>query len=180
MEMIRVAALMILSAAISSAQPQGKPGAPISVCDAIRKRLVLNRRMVAVRGDLHPGGHGPFLEALSGCDYRLVTRGVDWPKRVFLTFPNNQSKDETVHVDFQVDDRVIRRAEDQIQRADPSDTVVATYVGLLVTFPDLDQRVNPGVPTWPRLGFGPVGLDAPVELVIKTIEDVVVSKHFPC
>ena len=52
----------------------------------------------------------------------------------------------------------------------------ATYVGFFITYSDLEKRVSPDIPRAPRLGFGPAGLGAPAQLVIKTIKDVAANQ----
>jgi len=151
----------------------------MSVCDVIAKRSGYDGQVIAVRGAVTAGGHGPYLVASNACSYELVTRGVVWPNIINLVLPNNQSPDLTVHAPFTLDWKAIRAADDYLVKAGYRagvDTETATYVGLFVTYPDLDKRVSPGVPGALRLGFGPGGLGAPAQLVIKTVEGVSITR----
>jgi hypothetical protein len=131
--------------------------------------------MVAVRAVVVPGGHGPYLTPLDECAYRLVTRGVVWPNIISLVCPNNQSPDVNDHAPFKLDRRAIEAEEAHVRTAGYElglDVEVATYVGLFETHLDLEKRVSPDIPGALRVGFGPAGLDAPAQLVIKTVKDV--------
>jgi hypothetical protein len=155
------------------------PAPTLSVCEAIMERSQHNGELVALRGEIAWGGHGNYMVAPATCSYRLVTKGLVWPNVINLRFPNNHSPDPFDHAPFTPDLRAIeatRRYLVKVAFADDVDIELATYVGLLVTFSDLDRRVSPGVPGAPKLGFGPVGLEAPVQLLIKTIENVSVIK----
>lgn len=150
-------------------------GAPsLTVCDAIAQRLEYTGSIVAIRAKVSPGGHGPYLEAVLPCRQEIVTRGVSWPNIVALDYP--KSSDETA---IALDTKAVRRAEDYLRRRayhPGTDVEIATYVGLLTTYPDLDTRVSPGIPGAIRLGFGPPGLGAPVQLIVQTIRDITVMK----
>jgi hypothetical protein len=159
--------------AILAVQSIEKQSPPLSVCELITRRSDYAGRMVVVRGEVKAGGHGQYLTA-SACEHRLATKGVVWPNIIYLTFPDNRSKEETFHADFQVDWRSVRLAEAQERRAafnSDTDQLLETLTGLFVTYRNLEERVTPGVL---RLGFGPVGLEAPAQLLIKSIRDVVV------
>jgi hypothetical protein len=146
------------------------------------RRTELSGSMVTVRGTVGAGGHGMFLRAPRDCTFELVTRGVVWPNTINLTYPDNNSKSLTDHADFKVDWKAIRRSDNEILRSGYDarvDQLVATYVGLFVTYPDLEQRVSPGMPGALRLGFGPAGLGAPGQLLIKTVKDVLVVHGSP-
>jgi hypothetical protein len=159
---------------------QGSPGGPLSICELVSRRAELAGRMVTVRGEVKAGGHGPYLIAPPSCGYRLITRGVAWPNVVYLAYPDNGSRIESYHADFQVDWRSVARAEEEEkhQGFNPaSDRIFKTFTGLLVTYSDLENRVTPGAPGGPKLGFGPVGLDAPAQLLIKSVGDVVVRRE---
>lgn len=145
---------------------------PISVCELIAHRMGYTGRMVAVRGAEGVGGHGVYLMADRDCAYRLVTRGVEWPNVIWLTYPDNKSPDQTTHAHFKVDLKSVNRANDAVLRAGyrwEDDIEVVTYVGLFVTYGDdeLGIRANAGIPGGLRLGFGPVGLGAPAQILIK-------------
>jgi len=102
---------------------------------------------------------------------------VEWPKQIFLTYPLNQAPDVAYHADFKVDWAAIKRAEARVKRTKfnlDADQLIETYTGRFVTYPDLENRVNPTLRDARRLGFGPAGLDAPAQLVVKSIHDVVV------
>ena len=151
----------------------------LSVCDAVAKRAEYAGQMVAIRGQVAAGGHGPYMVAASTCSYELVTKGVVWPNIINLVYPNNRSRDTALHAPFLLDAKAIRQADEYLRKEDyrpDVDVEFATYVGLLATFSDLDNRVSPGIPGALRLGFGPAGMGAPVQLVIKTIEDVSIIK----
>jgi hypothetical protein len=148
-------------------------GSSFSVCDVLANRIEYNERIVEVRG-IVKGGHGAWLVASSDCHYQLTTRGVHWPNIIYLVYPDNHSKIESYHADFEADWKSIRKAE-RHERAMASnvdtDLIVRTYVGLFRTYEDLGSRVNPGIPGALRLGFGPLG-EAPAQLVIKSVKDV--------
>ncbi|PWU04126.1 MAG: hypothetical protein C5B51_17455 [Terriglobia bacterium] len=157
----------------------GSQGTPLSTCELVSRRAELAGRIVTVRSEVKPGGHGPYLIAAPSCEYRLITRGVAWPNVVYLAYPDNKSRIESYHADFQVDWRSVARAEEEEKRQGfnpASDRIFKTFIGLLVTYSDLENRVTPEVPGAPKLGFGPVGLDAPAQLLIKSVGDVVVVR----
>lgn len=111
--------------------------------------------------------------------YRLVTAGVKWPNIIYLTYPNNRSRDPSDRAPFSLDWTAVRREGDMLKRVSfrvDVDKEIATYEGLLVTYRDLERRVSPGIPGALRLGFGPTGLGAPCQLIIRTVSDVVVLK----
>jgi hypothetical protein len=164
-----------LSLALNAQAAENKK-APLSVCEVIAHKGEYNRRMIAVRGAVKGGGHGAWLTATPECTYRLVTKGVEWANIIFLAYPDNQSKIESYHASFPVDWRAIRQAEEEAQRQGfnpDTDYTTETYIGLFLTYPNLENRVSPGVPGALRLGFGPLG-EAPAQLLIKTVRDLVV------
>lgn len=168
----------LLGAALWCAPPAAGQ-TPLTVCELIARRTEFAGKMVTVRGISEPGPHGDYLRASPACTYQLVTRGVVWPNVVFLTYPNHDSPSPTEHADFKVDFSAINQCNREIVHAGydmRKDQVIATYIGRFVTYsaPDLDQRSNAGLPGALRLGFGPVGLGAPAQLLIKTEKDVLV------
>jgi hypothetical protein len=73
----------------------------------------------------------------------------------------------------------VRRAEAEQRRqgcCSSSDQLLETFTGLLVSYDELELRASPAAPIVKRPGFGPVGLDAPAKLLIKSIADVVVTR----
>jgi hypothetical protein len=170
--------VMVLSSRTWSAYAASM-AAPTSVREAVAHRIDLDGKVVEVRGLLAGGPHGGWLQPSGDCDYALVTRSVAWPNIIFLNYPNNSSPDPTDHAPFAVDWKAVRAAEDRVRLAgfDPrTDREVATYIGLFVTYRDLDSRVTPGVPGALRLGFGPL-LGAPAKLLVKSVKDVVVVRN---
>src|ERR1022692_125781 len=69
--------------AVMAFQATAADGSPLSVCDAIAKRIENNGRVVDVRGDVMAGGHGIYL-ASNKCAGELVARGVTWPNFINL------------------------------------------------------------------------------------------------
>lgn len=172
---LTVSLLWVTAGVVLASEPQG----PVSVCELMAHRAELDRHVVLVRGAIGGGGHGTWLVASPTCTHRLTTRGVTWPNIVFLTLPNNQSKDPAFHADFAPDMRAIERANRDAVRAGyngKDNHMVATYEGLLVTYLDLAERVSPGVPGALRLGFGPL-VGAPAQLLIRTVKDVTVVSN---
>jgi len=167
--------LLFFLAAIAFPASTADRAPRLSLCDLIARRSEYNGRMVAVRGRVAAGGHGPYLVAPGACSYELVTRGVVWPNIINVVFPDNRSPDVSAHAPFTLDRGALQALDDYFRNAhyqDGLDVAVATYVGYFVTYPDLDKRVSPGVPGALRLGFGPAGMGAPAQLVIKSIKDV--------
>jgi len=159
------------------AQIGGHGARPLSVCEVIEHRLTFDRRIVAVRGEVRWGPHGDWLAASSVCQYKLTTRGVEWPARIALAYPNNRSPDPDDHASFSVDWASIAKDKEELRRAGfnpATDRLYRTYVGLFITYADLENRVNPGIRDFERLGFGPLPLAAPAELLIKAVMDPVV------
>jgi hypothetical protein len=176
MQLLNLILIGVLSTVGSHAQARGQL-TPLSVCELVAKRMEYNGRMVAVRGEERGGSHGAWLVGCSECQDRLVTRGVEWPNVIFLTYPDNESRNKANHADFRVDWRSIEAARKVVARSAlnlSTDRIIQTYLGRFVAYPDLDNRVSPGVPGALRLGFGPVGLEAPAQLLIKRVRDVVV------
>jgi hypothetical protein len=177
--MQRLRILLVLATGIPFHASAADRLSPVSVCDLVAKRTEYNGRIISVRGQVMPGGHGPYLAAWATCSYQLVTRGVAWPNIISLVYPSNDSRDVTAHAPFALDRKATRAADDYLLKSGfraEVDVEVATYVGLFVTYSDLDNRVNPGLPGALRLGFGPAGLGAPGQLVIKTVKDVSVTR----
>jgi hypothetical protein len=175
----RLVATLALMAAVGAA---ADGLSPLSVCEVIAKRIEYDRQILEVRGNVTAGGHGIYLEPSSKCSHELVTKGVVWPNIVNLIFPNNRSPLVDQHAPFELDQQALHAAETYAARVGyrpEVDVKVATYVGLFVTYPDLDSRVSPGVPGALRLGFGPAGLGAPAQLVIRTVKDVSIIRGGP-
>jgi len=180
MPLISRLALSLIVLKLSAGAPQELTH--LSVCEAISNRSAYSGRVVEVRGIVMAGGHGIYLAPSGNCEYKLVTRGVVWPNIINLVFPNNRSPDVYAHAPFEYDRQVIDDADRRVLKMGYRaglDTETATYEGLFVTYNDLEKRVSPGVPNAFRIGFGPVGLGAPAQLVIKTIKDVSVVKAVP-
>jgi len=151
----------------------------ISVCELIARRNEYNGKYVVVRGEVKAGGHGPWLQADSDCNYRLVTRGVEWPNIVFLTFPTSRQGDGEPMVPFRADLDSMENSLRFLRRQNfdsETDRRFETYEGIFVTDEDLERRVSPGLPNALRLWFGPSGLGAPGKLIIRTQRDVTVLK----
>lgn len=162
---------VFLSILTSFAQTQAERTKPLSVCELIERRVEYAGKMVAVQGEAREG----WLAASGDCSYKLITEGIEWPNVIYLDYPTPQSRNEASRANFRVHWKAIQAANDKVRRSgfDPrTDRLIITYVGRFVTYLDLDKRVSPGVPGALRLGFGPVGLGAPVQLLIKTIADV--------
>lgn len=138
--------------------------------------MAYNRRIVTVRGEVRWGPHGDWLAASSDCEHTLITKGVEWPGVIYLAYPNNQAPDPDLHAGFKADIRAIAQDKKDLLRAGfnpDTDHLYRTYIGLFVTIADLENRVNPGIPDFERLGFGPLPLGAPAQLLIKTVRDSV-------
>jgi len=145
--------------------------APISVCEALSHRTEYSSHLITVRGEVKGGGHGAWLVASEDCRFKLVTKGLTWSNIIYLTYPENRSPLQEDHADFQVDWKSIQKAADAAREArfDPEkDRIFETFVGLFVTYFDLENRVSAGIPGALKLGFGPVGLEAPAQLLIKS------------
>lgn len=174
MQLTRTVVLFLMTGVPISVQG-AEPELPVTVCDALTSRLQYSGHIIAIRGQVKPGGHGAYMAPASGCSHELTTRGVVWPNIINLAFANNRSPIEADHASFSPDFRAIRAADKYLATSGfrPGvDIEIATYVGLFVTYPDLEKRVTPGVAGALRLGFGPAGMGAPAQLLIKTIEDV--------
>jgi hypothetical protein len=175
---LRVSAIsVVLSVTILCAQTAERYARPLSVCELVAHRIEYNGHLVAVRGEEKGGPHGDWLAPDSECQYKLITRGVEWSNFIFMTYPANRSPDVADHANFKVDWTAIKAADAQVRRAGfnpETDRLIETYAGRFVTYLDLENRVNPGIPGALKLGFGPVGLEAPARLVIKTVKDVVI------
>ncbi len=119
---------------------------------------------------------GTSLDAGQDCRYELKTSGVVWPNIIWLAYPRNGSSSVLDHADFQVDWEAVRRVARYVGEHGfdrQKDQLEETLVGLFVTYSDLDKRVNPGIPSALRLGFGHLGA-APAQLVIQTVRDPVI------
>lgn len=178
------------------------PMKPLSVCEVLERRAELMgrfetirgeyktapvERIISVRGEVKAGGHGPYLIAEPSCTFKLTTTsttwrnglttpGATWPNVIWLEYPSNTSGFEGFHAPFEVDWVSVRRAEVQERgqrRKSDSDQLFKTFTGLLVSYDELELRASPAGLIQRRLGFGPVGLDAPAKLLIKSIADVV-------
>lgn len=150
-----------------------------SVCEVLSHRIRLDGRLILVRGIVKSGGHGIWLAADGECRHELLTKGVRWPNEIYLAYPNNQSKDETVHAPFSVDWRSVAKSEEVTKRAgyrDDRDDIVITYEGLFVTYRDLARRVSPNVPGALKLGFGTQGAFPAQLLIRRIVKTVVVHK----
>jgi hypothetical protein len=182
------------------------PVKPMSVCEVLQRRLELSgrfetlsgenktapvERIVYVRGEVRGGGHGVYLVAQPSCTFKLTATGTTWPNGlttpggtfpnvIYLEYPVNTSRFESDHAPFEVDWVSVRRTERQAlrQRYNPaSDHLFETFTGLLVSFDQLElPRASPAAPILKRRGFGPLGLDAPAKLLIKSKADAIVIR----
>lgn len=182
------------------------PMKPLSVCEVLRQRVELMgrfetlrgeyknapvERIISVRGEVKPGGHGPYLIAEPSCTFKLITTsttwpngltipGATWPNVIWLEYPINTSRFESFHAPFEVDWVSVRQAERQALRqgySSKSDQLFETFTGLLVSYDELAlPRASPAAPIFKRPGFGPAGLDAPAKLLIKGEADVLVIR----
>jgi hypothetical protein len=103
----------------------------------------------------------------------------NWPKIIYLREPNNCSRYVSDHAPFDSDREALRRRDLYLLKVGfryEVDLEVSTWVGLFVTYTDLDKRVSPAVPGGQRLGFGPAGMGAPAQLFFKTVEGISVTK----
>jgi hypothetical protein len=192
----------------TSDKPEGvaDPMKPLSVCEVLQQRVELMgryetlrgeyknapvERIISVRGEVKPGGHGSYLIAEPSCTFKLTTTsttwpnglttpGATWPNVIWLEYPSNRSRFESSHAPFELDWISVRRAEAQARRQgykSESDQPFETFTGLLVSYDELElPRAAPAAPILKRPGFGPVGLDAPAKLLIKAEADVVVVR----
>jgi hypothetical protein len=168
----------LFSLALHAQMPEEKL-VPLSVCELIANRNDHNGRIISVRGEVKGGPHGEWMTASTDCRYQLISRGETWPNIIFLSYPNNRSPLDEDHANFNIDWDSIHQAEETIKRGGYKpgvDRLIETYVGRFVTYSDLDKRVNPGVPGAHKLGFGPVGLDAPAKLLIRNARDAIVLR----
>ena len=175
---INLIGVLAMTLCVGAAERQSSP---LSVCELIAHRNEYIGRMVSVRGTVKSGGHGDWLEASSDCQYKLITRGVVWRNIIVLAYPNNRSPIQTDHANFDVDWQAVQDASRDTSRNpfNPHiDHVIMTYIGLFQTHQDLDQRVTPNVPGALKLGFGPGG-EAPAQLLIKSLKDVVIVRGGP-
>ena len=155
------------------------------------RRTVPMQQIISVRGEVKAGGHGEYLIAEPSCTFNLTatgttwpngitTRGATWPNVIWLEYADNKSGDESTHAPFEVDWVSVRQAEREARRQgydSATDQLFETFTGLLVSYDDLElPRASPTAPILKRPGFGPAGLDAPAELLIKSVSDVVVVR----
>ncbi len=181
------------------------PIKPLSVCEVLERRAELMgrfeslrgeyrtaplERIISVRGEVKFGGHGPYLIATPSCTFKLTTTsttwpsalttpGVTWPNVIWLEYPNNKSGHESTRAPFEVDWISVRQTEGQVRRQrydSASDQLFETFTGLLVSYDTLEVRDPASALIVKRPGFGPAGLDAPAELLIKSIADAVVIR----
>ncbi len=100
---------------------------PLSVCEVLQQRVELTgrfetlsgeyktapvERIISVRGEVKPGGHGPYLIAEPSCTFKVTTRDFTYPNGVtihwtfrnviYLEYANNTSGDETTRAPFEV------------------------------------------------------------------------------
>ncbi len=167
---------MILCASLESESAQK----PLSVCELLGRLVELRGKIVTVRGEVKAGGHGPYLVAAPSCKVKLTRNGVPWPNVVNLAAPNNRSRDPYDHAPFELDSASVKRSEDE-ERRQAYDPAFAqrfeTFTGLLIAFDNIEDRVSlpkSAIPLGRRPGFGPIGLDAPAQLLIKNVTNVVI------
>ena len=67
----------LLVAAALYGQAEEKQPAPLSVCELIARRIEYNGRLVTVRDETKPGGHGAFLIASSRVHYVYYTPEIE-------------------------------------------------------------------------------------------------------
>lgn len=189
-----------------SLQTGGDRMEPLSVCEVLERRTELMgryetlqgeyknaavQRIISVRGEVKPGGHGPYLIAEPSCAFELrtspttwpnglITRGAAWPNIIWLEYPSNKPGHDYSHAPFEVDWNSVRQTDRQVLRQrynSASDRLLMTYTGLLVSFDTLELRASSTGLIAKRLGFGPVGLDAPAKLLIRSVADGVVIRE---
>ena len=175
-----ISALLTLSSFVPllAQGPEPSPS-PLSVCEVVAHRIERNGEFVAVKGEVKSGPHGSWLQASSDCQYKLITKGIEWPNAIYLTYRSDNPNMDIEHQQFSVDWTAIDRSEEKIRRLGfnpKTDRLIMTYIGMFLTYPDLENRVSPNVPGALRLGFGPAGLEAPAELLIKSVAEVRVER----
>jgi hypothetical protein len=122
------------------------------------------------------------LIAEPSCKLKLRTNGVPWPNVVNLSYPYNRSSDDSFHALFEVDWESVKRSEDEALRQgykSATDQLFETFTGLMVSFDNIEEVVSPpkfAVPRGRTSGFGPAGLDAPAQPLIKSEGGVVVVR----
>jgi hypothetical protein len=176
-DLLITAGFVFLLGAMTS-QAAAAEGLPLSVCDAIAKRIENNGRVVDVRGEVMAGGHGIYM-ASDKCANELDGAGVTWPNFINLVFANNHSPNPYDHAPFETDQQSIEAADKYALQAGYRagvDRKVATYTGLFLMWPDVGRQGKVSVQNAIILGFGPVGLRAPAQLVIKAIKDISVVR----
>lgn len=177
--MIGLTVLALLGVLVLDAQPLQQAGQPLTVCELLVHRQEYADKILTVRGEIKTGPHGAWLTAGPKCEYRILTKGVTWENEIWLQYPNNRSSDPAAHADFQVDwpaEETVNFAIKELGFDPQKDQLFETVTGLFRTYPDLDRRVNPGLPAGSflrTLGFGP-NADAPAKLLIKATKDPVV------
>ena len=166
--LVPLAILMLLNGVATG----GSPLERLSVCEVLEGAGAYNGKLLTLRGEYKSGAHGSFLVAPPSCTYRLITKRVQWPNLVYVTFPIDRVDLEDYHADFEVDWKAVNKANERIGRA-KFDVKVACLVesvtGRFVAMRAPEKMVNPPELGGNILGFGPVGLGAPAQLLIKSM-----------
>lgn len=164
--------VLSISAAVVSGLVVGAQPETLSVCNVLEAGQQYDGHLVTVRGEYRWGAHGAWLVASTGCPFKLITKQVRWPNLVFLTFPIHQSKHPEFRADFDVDLKAINAAQGRIGHENfdvRTSCLVEVVTGRLVLIHEPEKHVNPPELGGNILGFGPSGLGAPAQLLMKSM-----------
>ena len=149
------------------------PQNTVSVCDALKRRVSLNHKIIAVRGIQLATDEGAWLKGLD-CGESLAVGGHAWPTFIWLEL-STRSRSAAGFGSTDLDASVKRINAEIVKRGfDPKrDRLWVTYVGMFETDDESGQRVDDSGRS--QAGFGHLN-SAHAQLIVKDVRDAVVEQ----
>lgn len=179
--------LIVILAGYPTFGAEAPSSKPLNICEIFRDLLSHTGKMLRVRGELVPHHGGWILTAPERCPKQFTVGDKAWPTVLSVEVAGSILLDPPAA--FEPDRTAVKRLTDLIVSlrqgkpyyVDPRATITATFTGELRTR-KIEVEMLGSVPYKYHYGpgYGPLlGSDraqAPAELVIKAVEDIVVTQ----
>lgn len=151
------------------------PRDTISVCGALKRRMSLDHKIVAVRGIQLATDEGAWLKGLD-CGESLAVGGHAWPTFIWLEMSTRSRKAAGFgSIDL---DASIKRINAEIAKSGfdaERDRLWLTYVGTFETDDESGKHIEGGDAGRSQAGFGHLNT-AHAQLIVKDVRDPVVEQ----
>lgn len=183
-----IVAIAALGASCPLSWAQGQEASPAKIwtlCELFEDLLSHSGKIIRVRGQLIPYHEGWTLSPGERCPKQFTVGEMKWPTE--LALEDAGASRVAPPASFELDKPAMKRLTDLVRSLrrggpfiDPTEDIRITVTGELRTGKIVTEMLGP-IPY--RLhygpGFGPLlgpnGIRCPAQLVIKTVEDIVVS-----